>query len=351
MSSYALSPDAPTTPTGTDLAAAREAVFAALPPTPLLELPESAYPHCRKGGKVWLKWEGAQPTGSFKVRGGLAAVAAAPAEATLVAASAGNHGLGLAWAARSAGRSAIIVLPDSAPQVKRRALETSGAQVVSGGPSYDTAETHALDLAASNGRYVSAYNNTAVIAGQATVVTEIERQLPSATHIHVVVPVGGGGLAAGCALAASPGTHITGVEAGPSRAISASIRARQHQHVEVGQTIADGLAGNIEPTSVTPAILASHHVPVLAAQEHDTQRAVVRLAETTGLIAEGSAVTPLAAWWAGSVGAHPAQDTDDASTVDTVFVVTGRNIDLGLFAALYEQQHANNATTGVSKKS
>lgn len=328
MSSYVLSQDAPTAPTCTDLAAARQAVSTALAPTPLLALPESAYPAHHHGGKVWLKWEGAQPTGSFKVRGGLAAVAAAPAGATLVAASAGNHGLGLAWAAASAGRKATIVLPDSAPAVKRRALEVSGAQVVSGGPSYDTAEKHALDLAASEGAYISAYNHTAVIAGQATVVTEIEQQLPSAAHLHVVVPVGGGGLAAGCAIVASSRTQLTGVETAPSRAVSTSMAAGQHRAVDVGDTIADGLAGNIETASVTPAILTQHNVPVLAASEPDIHRTVVWLAETAGLIGEGSAVTPLASWLAGSL------TTGDSNSTDTVFVVTGRNIDLARFTAL-----------------
>lgn len=328
MGTYDCHPDMPAVPNANELAAARDIISSVLRPTPLIPLPQSAYPEHHAGGQVWLKWEGAQPTGSFKVRGGLAAVAATPAENVIVAASAGNHGLGLAWAAATFRREATIVLPDSAPKVKRAALEVSGARVVSGGPTYDSAEDHALTLASSGGTYISAYNNTDVIAGQATVMSEISQQLESPHTATVAVPVGGGGLAAGVALAANNETQIVGVETEPSRAVSTSISASCHQVVDVGDTVADGLAGNIEPTSVTPAILADKNVPVLAAAEEDIKKAVVWLAKNTGLIAEGSAVTPLAAWLNNQL-----PPPNEAGS-DLVFVVTGRNIDMPRFTDL-----------------
>lgn len=335
MGTYECHPDMPAVPSPQELAAAREVISSVLQPTPLIPLPQSAYPQHHVGGQVWLKWEGAQPTGSFKVRGGLAAVAATPAESVIVAASAGNHGLGLAWAAATFRREATIVLPDNAPQVKRTALEVSGARVVSGGPTYDTAEAHALTLASSGGTYISAYNNTNVIAGQATIMSEICHQLKSPESTTVVVPVGGGGLAAGVALAASSDIQVVGVETGPSRAVSTSVSAGCHQMVEVGDTIADGLAGNIEPNSVTPSILATHSVPVLAADEDHIARSVVWLAKNTGLIAEGSAVTPLAAWL------HNQLPEPQAEASDLVFVVTGRNIDMSRFTQLHQKFGTN----------
>ena len=150
-----------------------------------------------------LKLETLQPTGSFKVRGALVAVAAAVAEdpdRPVVTASAGNHGLGVAFAAQGSGLRAVVVIPENASEAKRAALERFDVEIVRHGMTYDEAEAHALALAAGGARFISAYNDPDVIAGQGTIALELFDQVPGLTTI--IAPVGGGGLVAGLALAA-----------------------------------------------------------------------------------------------------------------------------------------------------
>src|ERR1700688_5043087 len=152
------------------------------------------------GADVVLKIETLQPTGSFKVRGAVVAVAAAAVEDTdrvVVAASAGNHGLGVAFAARAFGVRAVVVVPENASPAKQAALERFDVEIVRHGVTYDEAEAHALTLAAAGARFVSAYNDPDVIAGQGTIALELFDQVPGLTTI--VAPVGGGGLLAGLA--------------------------------------------------------------------------------------------------------------------------------------------------------
>ena len=154
------------------------------------------------GPSVSVKVETLQPTGSFKVRGGLAAVSATleqdPGRA-VVASSAGNHGLGLAFAASKLGATVTVVVPTGASAAKVSALQQFDVRLVLHGEGYREAETHALELAASEGsRYVSPYNDPDVIAGQATLARELVEQVPDLGT--VVVPCGGGGLLAGVIL-------------------------------------------------------------------------------------------------------------------------------------------------------
>lgn len=327
MCSYDLPDSAPAIPDATQLATARRVVAEHLLLSPLLALPRSAgLPGQSGAGRVFVKWEGSQPSGSFKVRGGISAVTEVGVRRRLVAASAGNHGAGLAWAARRLGGNATVVIPESTPAVKQATLAQLGAEVIVGGPDYDAAEAHALELAASGAVFVSAYNDTAVIAGQSTIVAEIQDQLPDADQLTVVVPVGGGGLLAGSVLAAGASTRCVGVESAASQAFSAAVQAGRHQPVMVGETIADGLAGNIAPDSMPPAVVAGAGVPLLAVSEAQIQHAVAWAARNLGLICEGSAVTPLAAYLAGML-------PGDMSG-DVVLVLTGRNIDEEVFTSI-----------------
>ena len=157
-------------PSAADLDAAWELVSERLAPTPLVPAPAL-------GDAVHLKLETLQPTGSFKVRGALAALSRT-GDGPVVTASAGNAGLGVAWAAAALGVPATVVVAETASPAKIAALEALPVTLVRHGADYDVAEAHALALAEQGAAYVSSYNDTGVIAGQSTLGRELESQLP-----------------------------------------------------------------------------------------------------------------------------------------------------------------------------
>jgi threonine dehydratase len=273
---------------------------------------------------TYLKLESLQPTGSFKVRGALAAVATAVRDGRpVVTASAGNHGLGVAFAATRLNARATVVVPENASTVKVEALRRFDIDLLLVGDRYDAAEQAALRIAEqTNAEFISAYTHPDVIAGQATVVGEVAEQVVG--PFRIVVPVGGGGLAAGTALGAPARASVIGVEAQASRAVSASMRAGRVIDVDVEPTIADGLAGNIAADTMTPRILSQHGVHVTAVDEAAIRVAVRELALRHGIVAEGSAAVGIAAAAAGNIPAD----------LPTVFVITGRNIAADRLAGL-----------------
>jgi len=275
-------------------------------------------------GPAFLKLESTQPTGSFKVRGALAAVAASASHGRpVVTASAGNHGLGIAFAATRLNVRATVVVPENASSAKAEALRRFDIDLRLVGDSYEAAEEAALSLARqTNATFVSAYTHPDVIAGQATVVDEVADRVDG--PFRIVVPVGGGGLAAGTALGAPRRALVVGVEARASRAVSAAMRAGCIVAVDVGSTIADGLAGNIAPDAITPDILSRHGVRMTDVDEPAICSAVRELALSHGIVAEGSAAVGIAA---AAVGNIPADRP-------TVFVITGRNIAADRLAGL-----------------
>jgi threonine dehydratase len=311
----------PGVPGDGDLDAALRVVRAHLAPTPLVELRAP-----RGRGRILAKLETLQPTGAFKVRGALAAVAAYQRRGgRIVTASAGNHGLGIAYAATLLGASATVVVPETASPAKVEALRRYDVELVLHGGTYDDAEHHALTLAARGGTFVSAYNDPHVIAGQATIVAELAEHLDGPATI--VVPVGGGGLASGVSLAAKRSQlpiTVIGVEAAASRAVSTAIGSGHVETVTVGDTIADGLAGNLGPDSITPHILRAAGTSIVAAAELDIRAAVADLALTTGLVVEGAGAVTVAALRAGLI--------DDQDTV--VVLLTGRNISASVLNEL-----------------
>jgi len=299
-------------PTVDDLRTAEAVVREGLAPTPLVAAPAL-------GPGVLLKVETVQPTGSFKVRGALAAVAQARPGEHVVTVSAGNHGLGVAQAAALLGRSATVVVPENASRAKVDRLRPFPVDLVLAGDGYDAAEAHALDLARGGGLFVSPYNDPNVIAGQRTIAVEIGRALDG--PLTIVVPVGGGGLVAGVALwaAGRDDVRVVGVEAAASRAMSAAVRAGGVVDVPIGATLADGMAGNVEAGSVTVAI-AARHVDAWVAVDEDELRAAIRLlAFDSGLVAEGAGAAATAAVLAGRVA-------DDRPGARVVALVSGRNI-------------------------
>ncbi len=276
------------------------------------------------GPTVSVKVETVQPTGSFKVRGGLAAVSATLEEEpgrAVVASSAGNHGLGLAYAASKLGARVTVVVPTGASAAKVSALQQYDLRLVLHGEGYRDAETHALELAARDGsRYVSPYNDPEVIAGQSTVVRELVEQVPNLGT--VVVPCGGGGLLAGVILGLE-GTgvpvRVVGVESEASPSMSTALAAGAIVPIDVEPTVADGLAGNLEPGAVTVAIALAHGVQVLTVSEADIRSAMAFSATKMGLVLEGAGAVGLAALRAGVV-------TPAADGKQTVVLLTGRNV-------------------------
>jgi threonine dehydratase len=314
--------------TGIDDAAlsrAREIVARYLAATPLI-----AYGGAGLPVPVHLKYEGAQPTGSFKVRGAVTALSAYAAEGVpVVTASAGNHALGIAHAAELLGVRATVVVPRNGSPAKIRALRDYPIDLVLEGDDYDAAEHHALTLAESGMRYVSAYNDPQVIAGQSTLVGEVADSLGE--DFTVVVPTGAGGLVAGSALAARRAARdirVIGVESDACHAVSAAVTAGGVVRVPVGDTIADGLVGNLEPGSITPGIIRACGVRLVSVEEAAIRRAVREFALGTGLIAEGSSAAALAALRTGLV----------PSDRPVVLIVSGRNITPGLLAGILTEE-------------
>jgi threonine dehydratase len=287
----------------------RQVIAAALPPTPLIPSPGL-------GEEVYLKLEGFQPTGSFKVRGALSALSARQDGQGVITASTGNHALGVAWAASRFGITASLVIPATTAPAKLAALRQLPATVIVHGTSYEDADQHARSLAGDGLRYLSGSSDPDVITGQATIGYELLAQLPGACS--VACGVGGGALASGLGLAASHTGQltVTGVEAAASPAVSTAVRAGHVVSVEVRPTLADGLAGNLEPGTATIGLIRDHVSDLVAVTDDQIADAIRYLAREHGLIAEGAGAVPVAAIRAGVLPV----------TGQTVAVISGRNI-------------------------
>jgi threonine dehydratase len=193
------------------------------------------------------------------------------------------------------------------------------------GKDYDEAEEYARILAAEKGVFVSAYNDRHVIAGQSSMLIEILQHINS--DFTMVAPVGGGGLISGLALAACSASQeikVIGVESAASMAVSATVRAKRLVRVHVSQTIADGLAGNLGPYSMTPDIISFAGTELRSVTENEIYRAMRELANL-GVYAEGSAAVGLAAVLNGAV----------SSEKPIIVAITGRNITVESFTKAF----------------
>ncbi len=306
------------TPSLSDLDIAWEIVQEVLEPTPLISSPI--------GTNGSLKLETLQPIGAFKVRGALAALSSLEDGKRAVTASAGNHGLGVAWAASHLGRPATIVVSRNASPAKVEAIRAFPIELVEHGNGYDDAERHALKLGmADDASFVSPYNDPMVIAGQGTIGLELDMQ--SDDELTVVAPVGGGGLLSGLALwsRTRDDVRLAGVESTESRAVSAAVAAGRIEPMPVGETMADGLAGNLEPGSVTPGIL--ENVPRVAVDDAELRDAMRWLFTNHGIVAEASGAAGVAAVLAGKI--------DMAGQL--VVVVSGRNVATSRYAEILRE--------------
>jgi threonine dehydratase len=252
----------------------------------------------RSGCTLYLKMENLQRTGAYKDRGALNAVLGlddAHRKAGVVAASAGNHAQGLAFAAQSNGIQATIVMPETAPMSKRRGTEQYGAQVILHGNGYDDAFQRATELAAERGyTFIHAFDDPRVIAGQGTVGLELLEQ--NADIDVVVVPIGGGGLIAGAAIAvkeAKPKTRIVGVQAESFASMKASVEAGKILAIS-GTTIADGIAV-ARPGDLTFPIVQRYVDEIVTVSEEEIANAILILLESEKTVVEGAGAVGVAA--------------------------------------------------------
>jgi threonine dehydratase len=273
------------------------------------------------GVNVWLKLECLQRTGSFKLRGAVNALLLLDDRSRqqgVVTASAGNHGLGVARAAQLAGVAATVVVPETASPTKVEALRRSGARLVLHGQTYDEAERHAIGLASERRlRYVSAYNDPAVIAGGGTLAVEVFEDLPGAGVL--VAPAGGGGLLSGVGVATRalrPEARLYGAQSAASPALHAALAAGRAVTVDVHPSLADGLAGNVEPESITLDLIRQHVDDIVLVEESHIAEAMRTLLDAEHLLVEGSAAVTLAALQRGLI----------PGSGDVVLVLTGRNV-------------------------
>ena len=248
------------------------------------------------GADVWLKLEVVQVTFSYKVRGALNAVLRLIEEgqepAALVTASAGNHGRGLAFAAAIARLPLIVYVPEAAPRVKLDPMRAAGARLV---PcrDYDEAEARAREHGArGEALYVSPYAHPDVIAGAGTAALEIVEHDPSVDAI--VCPVGGGGLISGTAIAAGPRIQVWGVETEASHPFTEGLAAGRIVPIVVKPSLADGLVGNLDPSTITFDLVRRLVAGIVTVGEEPIAGAVAQLVLEERAIAEGAAATAVA---------------------------------------------------------
>jgi len=305
-----------------DIRHARERISSTARRTPL---ERSRWLSAEHGRDVFLKLECFQLTGSFKIRGAMAKLSALTQDERshgVLTVSAGNHGLAVAHCSEVLRVDATIVVPETASQAKVASIRRYPVTLIERGATYDDAERAAREMERESGlTFVSPYNDREVIAGQGTIGLEILEDSPKIDV--VVVPVGGGGLLAGVAIAAkavNPRIKVYGAEPLTSPTMTAAIEAGHVIEIEEQATIADGCAGNIEPGSMTFPIIQRLVDGIILVSEDSIRTAIARIAREDHLMIEGSAAVSIAAL----SDAH-------LKGKSVAAIVSGRNISLTLF--------------------
>jgi len=282
------------------------------------------------GARVYVKWECDQTTGSFKLRGALnklRSLSDADRDRGVVSASTGNHGLAISHASRLEGIGLKLFLPTTVAEVKKAKIEALGVDVELQGSSCEKTEAIARDFAGRTGRvFVSPYNDWDIVFGAGTVGLELAEDL--SRFEDVLVPVGGGGLIAGIAgfiKAAKPETRIIGVEPETSAFMAASIAAGRLVEIDEKETIADAVAGGIEPGAITFPLCRDLVDFIEVVPESLIARSLALVHEHHGRMVEGAGALPFAA-----LLHSPAKWRDRT----VVAVVSGGNIAPARFRAI-----------------
>ncbi len=281
--------------------------------------------------ELLLKAENLQRTGSFKVRGAVNKLAALTPEQRkmgVVAASAGNHAQGVAIAATNLGVPATIVMPEGASLAKVAATRGYGANVILHGRDFDEAVSHARQLQQAHGlTFISAFDDELIIAGQGTIGLELVKEAPDLQM--VIVPVGGGGLISGIALAIKghlPQVKIIGVQSSAAPAVTESYRSKTLHPHRPGDTLADGIAVG-RPGDITLPIILELVDDMILVDDEEISQAMVLLLERCKLVVEGAGAVGVAAVLSGKVSCHG---------LKVVSVLSGGNIDVSLLDKVVE---------------
>lgn len=275
------------------------------------------------GANVYIKSENLQLTGAFKLRGAynkIRSLTPEERERGVIACSAGNHAQGIALSAAKLGIRSIICMPAGAPISKVEATRSYGAEVVLVPGVYDDAAREAERLTQEHGyTFAHPFNDPYVIAGQGTIGLEILEQLPEVEQ--VVVPIGGGGLISGVAMAVKtlkPSCRVIGVQAAGAASMYASRRAGHPVELDGVATIADGIAVK-KPGDLTFALCQKYVDEIVTVNEDEISSAILALMEVQKTVAEGAGATPVAAVMFGRV---------DTTRLKTVCLVSGGNVDV-----------------------
>ena len=284
------------------------------------------------GGRIYLKCENRQKTGSFKIRGAtnkISAMVERGERVPVVASSAGNHAQGVAYAASTFGIPATIVMPAAAPIAKVQATEGYGAKVVLAGTCYDEAYAKACEICEEEGAaFLHPYNDYEVMAGQGTLGLEILGDLPTVDVI--LVPAGGGGLLAGMIAAVkqvNPRVQVYGVQAEGADAIARSFREKKLVTTDSASTIADGIAVK-SPGNLTVDIINRYGDGVLTVSDNEISGAILLLMERCKQIVEPAGASTVAAVLSGKL---------DVKGKNVVCVLSGGNIDVSFVQSIIEQ--------------
>ena len=278
------------------------------------------------GCDIHLKLESLQLTGSFKARGARNRLGAIDPGTTagVIACSAGNHAQGVAYFAERMGIPATIVMPRETPFAKVTRTERYGAEVILEGKSFAEAQAHTADLAtARNLIFVPPYDDDLIIAGQGTAGLELSEDAPALDT--VLIPIGGGGLIAGCAIALKarrPGLEIIGVEAASYASMQAALAGREI--AGGGTTLAEGIAVKTPGTRTLP-IVRELVDDIVTVEEPAIEAAVEQMADTGGLIVEGAGAVPLAAVTGNRIRFAGRR---------VGLLISGGNIDMRLYASV-----------------
>jgi threonine dehydratase len=282
------------------------------------------------GGRILLKAENLQRTGSFKLRGALTKLGKLQGADAVVAGSAGNHAQSLAYAARARGLACDVYMPRDASVAKIAAVRGFGGTVHPHGDSVDDCVARAREHAAETGAaFVHPFDDPDVIVGQATLGLELLEDVPDLRK--VVVPIGGGGLISGIAgvvKQARPDVRVVGVQIDACAPYPASLAAHEAMPAEATPTIADGIAVK-RPGDLTLPLVDRWVDEVVVAREDDVAEAMVRLLERAKLVVEGAGAVGVAALTTGAVAPDP-----DGSTV---IVLSGGNVDAGILAVVAQR--------------
>ena len=289
-------------------------------------------PFDRRTPNLFIKAESLQKTGSFKIRGAfnkLSSLTAEQASKGVIACSAGNHAQGVAFSAMRLGMRAVICMPDYAPAMKVEGTRGFGAEVVLVPGNYDDSAREAERLANEKGyTFAHPFNDPFVIAGQGTIGLEILSQMPDVEQ--VVVPVGGGGLISGVAIAIKnlkPEVKVIGVQTLNVPSMYVSFGLNEVETLKDRPTIADGIHV-LTPGDLTFEIVEKYVDDIVTVRESEIETAMVALLERSKLVSEGAGATSVAAFMFDRINTQ----------LRTVAVVSGGNVDISALGSVIERE-------------